>query len=116
MRRAVERRRGERKEAIKVLRGYFREKAALTPIRAAYLVGSVARGDFNLWSDVDVVIIADDLPPRFLDRVGLFSDRPPGVEVFPYTPEEFDGERARKNPIALEASDIGIDLLTEDDR
>jgi Predicted nucleotidyltransferase len=111
MRRAVERRRAERNEMIESARGYFRIKAAEISIHAAYLVGSVARGDFNLWSDVDVVIVADAPPPRFLDRIDLFSDRPPGVEVFPYTPEELKMEQERKNPIVLEAGDIGIDLL-----
>jgi hypothetical protein len=48
-------------------------------------------------------------------RVGRSSDdaldSPPGFEVFPYTPEEFESERARKNPIVLEAGKVGIDLL-----
>ena len=82
MRRAVERRRAERSQVSDEARTYFRAKAMTTPIRSAYLVGSVARGDFNLWSDVDVVIVADELPDRFLERVDMFSDRPPGVEVF----------------------------------
>ncbi len=34
------------------------------------LFGSYARGDFNLWSDVDVIIISDAFKGiRFLDRV-----------------------------------------------
>ena len=111
MRRAIERRWAERQDRVEKTRDYFRAKAATTPIKAAYLVGSVARGDFNLWSDVDVVIIADKLPGRFLDRLELFTDRPPGIEVFPYTSEEFESERARKNRIVLEATSIGIDLL-----
>lgn len=111
MRRAVERRRAERGQMIEEARTYFRDKAATIPLRSAHLVGSVARGDFNLWSDVDVVIVTDELPGRFLERVELFSDRPPGTEVFPYTPEEFENELARSNPIVLEVGEIGIDLI-----
>jgi predicted nucleotidyltransferase len=111
MRRAVERRRAERDEMVAAARAYIRTKVTEMTIRAAYVVGSVARGDFNQWSDIDVVIVADELPARFLDRIDLFSDRPAGVEIFAYTPQELDLERERNNPIALEATDIGIDLL-----
>jgi hypothetical protein len=62
---------------------------------------------------VDVVVIVDKLPRNFLDRLGLFLDRPPDVEVFPYTPEEFAGELAPKNAVVLEAAEIGIDLLNQ---
>jgi predicted nucleotidyltransferase len=27
----------------------------------AYLIGSYARGDFNLWSDIDILLVSDDL-------------------------------------------------------
>lgn len=111
MRRAVDRRRAEREQMIDSTRRYFRAKATRMSLHAAYLIGSVARGDFNLWSDVDVVIVAGDLPERFLDRIELFSDRPPGVEVFPYTPDEFESELSRRNPMVVEADDIGIDIL-----
>lgn len=30
--------------------------------------GSVARGDFNLWSDVDVLVVSDALPAHPLAR------------------------------------------------
>jgi predicted nucleotidyltransferase len=113
MRRAVERRRAERSQMIEVARTYVRVKAGAMSIRAGYVVGSVARGDFNVWSDIDVLIIAAELPQRLLDRIDLFSDRPPGVEVFAYTPQEFERERERKNPIVLEATAIGIDVLAE---
>jgi uncharacterized protein len=111
MRRAVARRRAERSKIIEEARVYVRTKAIEKPIHSAYVVGSVARGDFNQWSDVDVVIVADGLPGRVLDRVDFFSDRPPGVEVFAYTPQELELERKRGNRIVLEAADIGIDLL-----
>lgn len=60
---------------------------------------------------MSIVVVADDLPARLPEHLDLFSDRPPGVEVFPYTVEEFDGELARRNAIALEASDVGVDLI-----
>lgn len=35
--------------------------------------GSVARGHFNLWSDIDVLVVADNLPERWLDRLGRLA-------------------------------------------
>jgi hypothetical protein len=59
--------------------------------------------------------VAENLPKGLLDRVELFSDRPPGVEVFPYTPGEFETERSRRKPMVVEAGDIGIDILATEE-
>ena len=53
------------------------------------LYGSYARGDFNLWSDVDILLISDAFENiRFLDRYDLFEWKE-GFEVKPYTYSEF---------------------------
>lgn len=72
------------------------------------LVGSYARGDFNLWSDVDVIVIAefDDRPIERLKNV----DYPPGFELIPLTPKEFIRLVGKKNPLAVEALNTGIVL------
>lgn len=73
------------------------------------MVGSVARGDFNRWSDVDVLVIADALPTRPLDRLELLlAGAPPGVQPIAWTPAEFARERDRHNPIAAEALEVGV--------
>ena len=41
------------------------------PVQAVMLTGSVARGDFNVWSDIDVVVVAESLPERLRDRLAL---------------------------------------------
>ncbi|MDQ3781438.1 MAG: nucleotidyltransferase domain-containing protein [Actinomycetota bacterium] len=41
----------------------------------------MARGDFNEASDIDVLVMGDQLPGRPLDRPLLISHRSPGVEV-----------------------------------
>lgn len=65
------------------------------------LVGSYARGNFNLWSDVDLVVVSDELQGTPLERLrGL--DAPPGYEVIAWTVNEFKTMLAKKNPIALE--------------
>ncbi len=74
------------------------DKAEITAERLAgrlgmvtvILHGSYARGDFNLWSDIDLIIVSERFEGiRVLDRFDLVSDLlEPGVEVIPVTPRE----------------------------
>ncbi|MCE4613757.1 MAG: nucleotidyltransferase domain-containing protein [Desulfurococcales archaeon] len=56
------------------------------------LYGSYARGDFNVWSDVDVIIVSEAFEGRrFLQRQALIPDPPEGLEglsPIPWTPGE----------------------------
>ena len=61
------------------------------------LHGSYARGDFNLWSDIDLIVVSEKFDNvRVLDRYDLLNPIPPRVEVIPLTPAEFM-ENLRKN-------------------
>lgn len=56
------------------------------------LFGSLASGQARLWSDVDLVVVADT-DKRFLDRTkeALLLLRPEvGLDVLIYSPEEFE--------------------------
>jgi uncharacterized protein len=113
MRKVIERRRREQQDLIAEARTYIAGVAAESKIRKAFVVGSVARGDFNVWSDTDVVAVCDSLPPG-LDRFSVFSDAPGGIEVIPFTTAEFEREAERKrNPMIVEAMEIGILLLEQ---
>ncbi|MCX8205389.1 MAG: nucleotidyltransferase domain-containing protein [Candidatus Nezhaarchaeota archaeon] len=80
------------------------------------LIGSYARGDFNKWSDVDVVLVsefAERSPLKRLEGV----DIPPGFEVIPLTLRELDRLLRKNDPIALEVKrgvvlrdDLGLSL------
>ena len=72
------------------------------------LVGSYARGDFNLWSDVDILLIAN-FRGNILQRLKNIN-YPPGYEVLPLTPEEFFRLVNKKDPLALDALSYGIIL------
>lgn len=76
----IEKRIGERNIAIDKAR-IFAE--SLTIEASAYLVGSYSRGDFNLWSDIDVVIISN-FEGNLLSRLKNM-DFPPGFEIIPMT-------------------------------
>ena len=75
------------------------------------LIGSYARGDFNLWSDVDIVLIAE-LQGNPLERLKSI-DYPPGYEVIPLTLQEFLTQLSKRNPIAMEAVSNGV-ILRDD--
>jgi len=79
----------------------------------AVLFGSYARGDFNEWSDIDVLVVAKNLPKNPLQRLSLIDEcvrRFPRVEVVIVTIEEFTKMR-NKNPAIMEATQKGVTLI-----
>lgn len=105
---ALERRIAEREEMIETARRYARQLGSRLHLERAWVTGSVARGDFNVWSDIDLVIVVPHLPRRLLDRLALFSDRPPKVEVAAFTRGELEDQEKRGNPLVLEALSAGV--------
>lgn len=73
------------------------------------LVGSYARGDFNKWSDIDILIISDDITGSPLERLRKV-DIPPGYEVIIWTLNEFKIMLKKKNQLAIEAIENGVFL------
>lgn len=83
------------------------------PFKAtAILIGSYTRGDFNLWSDVDILLISNDLKGKPLERLKSLTV-PAGFQVIPQTPKEFKTNLKKKSPMAIEAIKSGI-VLRED--
>ncbi len=107
----VERRRAEQRELIALARGYVERLARRVEVTAAVVVGSVARGDFNRWSDVDVVVVAPRLPGRLPERQRLVgADAPAGVQPVAFTPAELVAALGRRNALAREAVEGGVVL------
>jgi len=68
------------------------------------LYGSMARGDNNLWSDIDFLVISDKLPRNPLKRLEfLYSLTETSIEVKGYTRNEFLKMIEKRNPIALDS-------------
>lgn len=110
--RAVEERYAERERLVNLAREHVRGLSDRIPVLRAAVVGSVARGDFNVWSDVDLIVVAAELPERALDRLELLmAGRPPRVEPIGFTPAELADARRRHNPLVVELDSIGISLL-----
>jgi hypothetical protein len=75
----------------------------LAGIDAVVVVGSVVRGDFNQWSDTDVLVVAQQLPAERRQRDLAIGSTPPGVQVIAWTHAELDVQSQRGDPIAVEA-------------
>jgi predicted nucleotidyltransferase len=99
------------KEALEFSRCASEKLGRLTAI----LFGSYARGDFNEWSDIDVLVIAERLPPTPLRRLDLVEEcleLAPRVEPVIISVEEFHRLKGR-NPALLEALQSGVPLLDQ---
>jgi predicted nucleotidyltransferase len=74
--------------------------------------GSVARGESDAGSDLDLLIVADTTRPffeRFKDFAGLY-DVWPRLDLLIYTPEEFERMVAEENPFVTQALREGVVL------
>lgn len=108
---AIERRQAER-AALLARAGEF--AAGIDPalgVEAVVVFGSVARGDFNLWSDIDVLVVADGFAEGLLARWEQLGERPPRVELHPWTPREWRRRRAGRDPLVADAIEHGVWLV-----
>jgi predicted nucleotidyltransferase len=104
-------RRGQRAELIATAAAYVEALGKRIGLVAAAVAGSVARGDFNLWSDIDVVVVANGLPPRAPERAGLLlKSAPARVQPVGYSPAEFALAVRRGDRLACEVLEVGVSL------
>jgi len=100
---------------LKKLREYAL-KALEKDAIAVFLIGSLARGDYTAFSDADVVVIVrDDYPRGFIDRISDFIDPTLPIDIEPrvYTVSEFLKLIQNRSRIVEEVLSYGI-LLAGD--
>ncbi len=108
----VERRIEERKRRIEKALEFVRSLEELRPL-TAIVIGSTARGDFNEWSDIDVVLVSDKFPENPLRRFDLLERQlRPGIEPIPLRPTDLQRLIRKKAPI-LEDISRGIFLIDD---
>jgi len=93
----------------------MRLKEAVNP-STVILYGSVAKGQQGVWSDVDIIVVAE-FEESFLDRISTLIELIEGeapIEPLGYTPQEFMNMIENCNPTALEVMEYGIPLLGEE--
>ncbi|MGF1663175.1 MAG: nucleotidyltransferase domain-containing protein [Kineosporiaceae bacterium] len=104
----LRRRRNEREALLDRARRFADDLDTGLDVRAVVVFGSVARGDFHEASDVDVLVIADGMPSRPLDRLAALGVPPSRVEVVAWTHEEWRRAVIMGDPVALEAARTGV--------
>ncbi len=91
-------------EIIDVLKEYSKVVSSKLGRFTGVLYGSMARGDYNIWSDIDFLVISDKLPKNPLKRLEfLYSLTDTPIEVKGYTRKEFLQMLEKRNPLALDA-------------
>jgi predicted nucleotidyltransferase len=101
------RRKTERRELLERAQGFVASIPRELGVVGAVVFGSVARGDFNRWSDVDLLILLEAAPGDPIRRAAALGDRPPRVQPIVWTIAEALEQVARRNPIAVEAVERG---------
>lgn len=80
------------------------------PVNQAILFGSYAKGDYDAWSDIDLVLVSEVFEGiRIKDRgkmrlitLNVSSD----IEVLPYCPKDFNSD----DPLVKEIIETGIKI------
>ncbi|MBS7637392.1 nucleotidyltransferase domain-containing protein [Candidatus Bathyarchaeota archaeon] len=102
-----------RREAYEKLESFLDRVKPLKP-RALILFGSYARGDFTEESDIDVILIAENLPKKLIERRSLSSlYHLKKLMAIGYYPEEFMEELRRGNPFIHEALKEGVIIYSD---
>ena len=111
---ALEERRRQRDRFVDMARVYAERLRGRLGKLTAIVYGSVSRGDFNLGSDVDILIISEGLPHHPLKRMEvLYSCHEPPLEPKGYTPAEFRHLQAKRNSALTEVLKDGIVVVDD---
>ncbi|WP_258083975.1 nucleotidyltransferase domain-containing protein [Thermococcus thermotolerans] len=102
---------GDVKKYVEALKGALRPKLVL-------LYGSLARGTFGLGSDVDILVISENLPKNPNERLKLLYelDRTHApIDAKAYTPEEVKRMLLKGHPLIMDALADGKVLYADED-
>lgn len=103
----------QREEALREARKFVSCVKRYLKVVTSYLVGSYSRGDFNEWSDIDILIIVKNSfknPFEKLEAIKECLKDFPRVEPVILTRLEFENKKKKANPLIIEALESGIKL------
>jgi uncharacterized protein len=110
-RRVVARRQAERRALVGRAERFAAALGADPNVLAVVVFGSVARGDFNLWSDVDVLVVLGEVDDRRVEQVRAAGREVGPVQPVVWTAAQLRAQRRRHDPIAIESVEHGIWLV-----
>ncbi|MCD6254776.1 MAG: nucleotidyltransferase domain-containing protein [Deltaproteobacteria bacterium] len=109
----IKRRKRELRKRVELARGFLQSIYGYLSPMTAIIIGSTARGDFNQWSDIDLVIISDRFPENPIDRFRMVELRIlPGIEPIPLRTADLMRLVEKKAPV-LEDMVEGIFLVDD---
>jgi uncharacterized protein len=93
-----------RKKVEVALQHYLKRISTQVKIRQAILFGSYAQNNYSAGSDIDIAIIANDLPNDPGKRFVMLKDTVAGLDLqpFAYTSEEWDRMMKTHSSLASE--------------
>jgi len=88
----------------KILSAYMGRLQAKYDLKFAVLFGSYAKGSYSFGSDIDLLIVASDLPKDLTKRFSALLDLelPIQIQTFGYTIEEFTKMLKEEHPFVTE--------------
>ncbi len=104
-----------RKKVETALQHYLKRIGTHVKIHLAILFGSYAQDNYSPGSDIDIAIIADDLPSDPGKRFAMLKDTVLGLDLqpFAYTTEEWEKMVKTHSSFAREIVKHGKVLLSE---
>lgn len=109
----LERRKKERSRRIDIAKEFVSKVSQELKPLTAVVIGSTSRGDFNKWSDIDVVLISEKFEENPLKRFDkLVKHVRPGIEPIPLRPVDLKRLVKKKAPIVKEIAN-GIVIVDD---
>jgi len=94
---------------------YLHELSAIIKPKCVVLFGSTARGDWDAYSDIDVLIVSDDLPDNFFKSLTiLYKPRRGRVQPFGYTTAKVEEMIMNRNSFIINAIKGATPIIGEE--
>ncbi len=99
----------------KDLSRYLHELSAIIKPKCVVLFGSTTRGDWDAYSDIDVLIVSDDLPDNFFKSLTiLYKPRRGRVQPFGYNTAKIKKMIVNENSFIINAIKGAIPIIGEE--
>jgi len=106
----------DRESVLRAARAWARSlRQHDSTVRSIHCVGSCARGDWGVGSDLDVIVIIDDTDMSLVERRRRYepTDVPVPADVFVYTASEWDALALRSPHLFRRLERERVDLLAD---
>lgn len=102
----------DRERILRLLRNYAKKLVEEGRAELVILFGSLARGNYTAFSDADLLIVAENVPERWLDRIPAYIDPEVPIDMEPrvFTMKELYEMARSRSRVVKEVLEDGIVL------